>query len=255
MIDTVLFDIGGTLVTQRKSQQRSLDYARYIISRLAENGITIDTRPQDLAELLHVRAEEYKHRGERTCTEFPNPRVWSEFFLRDFNIREELLAPFSEELSFNYDYLRLENNPREGLLEMSERLTSMGMKLGVITNTISTTFAMKALKEYGVYKYYRDIVTSCGCGIRKPDPRIFDLAMQRIGSTRETTCYVGDTISRDVLGSRKAGLAMVIKIDNPSVSHRDVAFQGEDAPKPDYTIERLDEIPKIIEEFNRKETA
>ncbi len=255
MIDTVLIDIGGTLVTQRKTQQRSIDYARYIINRLAENGINIDSDPQSLAELLHVRAEEYKHRGEVTCKELPNSKVWSEFFLKDFNIKEELLAPFAEELSFNYDYLRLENNPREGLLGMSERLTSMGMKLGVITNTISMTFAINILKEYGAYKYYQDIVTSCGCGVRKPDPEIFDIAMKRIGSTRQTTCYVGDTISRDVLGSRNAGLAMVIKIDNPSVSHRDVAFRGPDAPKPDHTIEKLDEIPQIIEEFNRKETT
>jgi FMN phosphatase YigB (HAD superfamily) len=62
---------------------------------------------------------------------------------------------------------------------------------------------------------------------------------------------VGDTISRDVLGSRNSGLAMCILIRNPSVSHRDKAFQGPDAPKADYTIDTLEEIPAIIRNFNR----
>ncbi len=255
MIDTVLFDIGGTLLTARTSPERLVNHARYLIFRLSENGIVIDTPPEKFASLLHENAEEYKHWGERTCRELPSIRVWNEFFLKDYCIGEKKLAPLVEEFSFTYDYIRLENKPREGLKEMSERLTSMGIKLGIITNTISKSFAAHILKEYEVDHYYQDIVTSSECGIRKPDPKVFDYAMEHIGSTRETTCYVGDTISRDVLGARNAKLAMAIKINNPSVAHRDVDFQGPDAPGPDYTIDKLDEIPQIIGDYNRKETT
>ncbi len=253
MIDTVLFDIGGTLLTQKRNPQRTLNHARYIIHRLAEYGIHIDTPPEQFAELLHQRAEEYKHLGEQTCREYPSVKVWNDFFLRDYSIGEDRLAPVAEELSFTYDYIRLDNRPRSGLLEMSRMLSAMGMKLGIITNTISRSFAAHFLRENNIEKYYQDIVTSCEFGIRKPNPEIFYYAMSRIGSAKETTCYVGDTISRDVLGSRNAGLAMVIKINNPGVAHRDVDFQGPDAPKPDYIIDRLDEIPQIIGRFNIKE--
>ncbi|MBR2281761.1 MAG: HAD family hydrolase [Spirochaetales bacterium] len=253
MIDTVLFDIGGTLLTQRRDHQRTVNYARYIIYRLSEHGIRIDTQPEEFAQILNSRAEEYKHLGERTCREYPSVQVWRDFFLKDYGIGVDLPAPLAEELSFTYDYIRLDNRPREGLLGMSEKLASMGMKLGIVTNTISKTFAAHMLKEYHVEKYYQDIVTSCEFGIRKPDPDIFNHAMERIGSVKETTCYVGDTISRDVLGSRNAGLALVIRINNPSIAHRDAGFQGPDAPKPDFTIDRLDEIPQIIGRFNRKE--
>lgn len=253
MIDTVLFDIGGTLLTQQKNPERTVNHARYIIFRLAELGIKIDTPPEEFAQMLHQRAEDYKHLGEKTCKEYPSVQVWNDFFLKDYNIGEDRLAPIAEELSFTYDYIRLDNRPREGLLEMSEKLTSMGMKLGIITNTISRSFSAHFLRENNVEKYYQDIVTSCEFGIRKPNPEIFYYAMNRIGAAKETTCYVGDTISRDVLGSRNAGLAMVIKINNPSVAHRDIDFQGPDAPQPDYIVNRLDEIPQIIGRFNIKE--
>ena len=76
--------------------------------------------------------------------------------------------------------------------------------------------------------------------------------MRQMGTCAAETGYVGDTISRDVLGSRNAGLGLVIRIDNPLIAHRDAAFQGPDAPKADYVIKELDELPSILSEINGK---
>lgn len=255
MIDTVLFDIGGTLLTAKNSPQRAVRHAQYLLNRLEEHGIVLDVTAEKLATDLHENSEEYKHWGERNRRELPNVKIWNEFYLKEYNLGEEVLAPIAEELSFCHDYIRINNQQRPGLKQMLQELTDMGMKIGVISNIISRTFVPHILREYGVEHYFQDIVTSCESGIRKPDPKIFQYAMDRIGSTKETTCYVGDTISRDVLGSRNAELAMIIKINNPSVAHRDVAFQGPDAPKPDYTIDGLEEIPGIISNFNKNNTG
>ena len=161
----------------------------------------------------------------------------------------ELIA---ENLCFTFDYIRKDNRPRPNLKETLDQLKVMGMKMGIITNTMSKTFADHILKEFGVSDYFQVIVKSCEFGTRKPHPDIFRHAMELIGSTKDTTCYVGDTISRDVIGSRNAELAMSIKIINKSIFHRDKAFQGQDTPKADFEIDDLIEIPKIIETFNKE---
>ena len=63
--------------------------------------------------------------------------------------------------------------------------------------------------------------------------------------------YVGDTLSRDVLGSRNAGVALSIQISNPSAAKRDAAFVGTGLA-PDALIHDLAEIPGIIRDFNAR---
>ena len=47
-------------------------------------------------------------------------------------------------------------------------------------------------------------------GIEKPDPRFFELALERSGARRETTIHVGDIYHVDVVGARAAGLRGVL---------------------------------------------
>ena len=254
MIDTVLFDIGGTLIKHTHSAQRSLLYSRFVKQTLAGIGIDITLDDQEFFDKIYGNQEVYKHRGETTFSELPPLEVWKDNILREFDITTDKLENVAESLSFTYDYIRMENSPRPNLRQSLEQLRSMGLKLGIITNTISETFAEHILNEYKVLPFFPVIVKSCEFGIRKPHPAIFEHAMEMIGSTKETTCYVGDTISRDVLGSRNAGLAMAIKIRNSSIAHRDTAFQGFDAPKADFEMDDLIEIPGIIETFNKERT-
>ena len=93
---------------------------------------------------------------------------------------------------------------------------------------------------------------SSDVGIRKPDPRIFEVALKKMGVSAKETGYVGDTISRDVIGAHNAGLGLNIRINNPRIAHRDVKYQGADIPKPDYVIEQLYELPEIIRKVNQQ---
>lgn len=252
MIDTVLFDIGGTLIQQLHSTERTLLYSNYVKHLLSEHGITITESDADFYERLRANAEVYKHLGETTFRELDQRVIWKDYILRDYPITAECIDRIAENLCFTFDYIRKNNRERVNLKETLEQLKAMGMKMGIITNTMSKTFADHILREFGVSGYFPVIVKSCEFGIRKPHPAIFQHAMDLMGSTKETTCYVGDTISRDILGSRNADLTMVIKISNESIAHRDRDFQGTDAPKADFEIEDLIEIPRIIETFNKE---
>ncbi len=252
MITTLLFDIGGTLLTVRDSAGLRLRFAERLLERLALYGIFPDTDASALAVSLHENSEIYKHWSEKHLTELPGARIWNEFYLKEFHIGEEKLAPIAEELSFLYDYERVCNLRRPGLSETFERLHAMGLHLGIISNIISTSFAPHILKEYGIERFCECVVMSSTAGVRKPDPAVFRMAMDELGVTPEETAYVGDTLSRDVAGSRNAGLALAIRIHNPQSAHRDLGLSEEGALKPDFTIRELTELPELIQNYNAK---
>ncbi len=246
MISTVLFDLGGTLHSVIKKPDSMRRFAARLLERLSDYGIVLDTTPEALAVSLHENGEAYKHLSERLLRELPAAQIWNEHYLREFHIGEQRLAPIAEELSFLYDYDRLTLMRKPRLKETIEELHAMGLRMGIVSNIISTSLVPHILNEYGIAQYMECIVMSSAAGYRKPDPRIFELALNELGVTAQETCYVGDTISRDVLGARNANLGLVVRISNPSIAHRDVGFTGPDAPKPDATIDELCELPDIL---------
>ncbi len=251
MIKTLLFDIGGTLLTVHNSPELRTAFGETLKKRLALYGLPLEVSAEQLGLQIHENGELYKHWAEEHKAELPQARIWSDFYLREYHFSEEQLAPYAEELSFRFDYDRVELKRRPDVYEALTRLHDMGIRLGIITNVQSTSFAPHILKEYGIDKLMDCLVMSSEAGCRKPDPAIFRLAMDQLGVTPEETGYVGDTISRDVLGSRNAGLGLVVQIRNPKVAHRDAAFLGRpDCPVPDYLIDELSELIPILEAVN-----
>ena len=50
------------------------------------------------------------------------------------------------------------------------------------------------------------VIASCEYGIRKPDKRIFDLALKKAGLTASEVWYCGDTFDLDIVGAYHAGI-------------------------------------------------
>lgn len=251
MIHGVLFDLGGTLHTSSSPAGRELWFARRLLERLADYGIALEASPEALAASLSRNAESYKRETEHTLRELPAPEIWSRYYLRDYGISRELLAPIAEELSFLYDYERVRVMRRPHLAETMETLRRMGIRMGVISNIISTSVVPHFLREYGIAGYMEAVVTSSETGIRKPSPEIFRVAEREMNLQPEELAYVGDTISRDVIGTRAAGWRLMIQISNPAIAHRDAGLDPE-AHRPDYRIQDLAEIPAIIARENSR---
>jgi putative hydrolase of the HAD superfamily len=54
------------------------------------------------------------------------------------------------------------------------------------------------------------VVDSQVVGLEKPDPRIFAVALERMGLPPERTVYIGDLRSVDAAGARNAGMHFVL---------------------------------------------
>lgn len=251
MIRGVLFDLGGTLHVSDSPEGRDVWFARRLLDRLADYGIPLDAAPEELARKLHENGEAYKRHSEKDLRELPPPEIWNDWYLRDWDIGRERLGPIAEELSFLYDYERMRVIRRPYIKETLDALRVQGMKLGLISNIISLSVAPHFLEEYGVRDYMNCIVLSSATGIRKPSADIFRAAERELGLGPEELAYVGDTLSRDVMGTRNAGWRLMIQIKNPGAARRDKGLEHSGL-KPDYLVEGLEEIPKIIRKVNEK---
>jgi len=252
MISAVLFDMGGTLHTSHTDEARRLWFARRLMDRLGDYGIGIGLSEEAFSDLLDRNAAEYKAESERTYRELPPDVVWNEWFLKGLDIPAERIRPIAEELSFLYDYERVCNVRRPGLVECMAALRSAGLRLGIISNIISESIVPHFLAEYGISQMMDCVVTSSGTGLRKPSPAIFRVAEEALRLPPESLVYVGDTLSRDVLGVRNAGWCAVIQIDNPASRHRDAGLEHAHI-EPDYFIHDLNEIPALIARIEEEE--
>ena len=250
MIQAVLFDLGGTLHTSDSPAGWDVRYAARLLERLADYGIRLELSPDALALMLKTNCEVYKHHTEQILRELPAAEIWSDYYLRGLGVSREALEPIAEELSFRYDYDRTRVIRRPHLKQTIDALRDMGIRMGLISNIISTSVAPHFLAEYGIEDAMECVVLSSVTGIRKPDPEIFRVAERAMNLKPEQLAYVGDTLSRDVRGVRNAGWRCMIQIRNPSIAHRDRGLEHSGLV-PDYLIDDLAEIPAIIQKENQ----
>ena len=98
-----------------------------------------------------------------------------------------------------------------------------------------------------VAHYFKAVILSSKVRIRKPDPAIYFLACRAIGKEPAQCAYVGDNPIRDVEGTRKAGFAKMIRIDEPDTIKNE---PQEIILQPDHTITRISQLLDIFPPLN-----
>ena len=120
-----------------------------------------------------------------------------------------------------------------GTVEALARLRTAGMRLAVISN--SDGRAATALAAGGLLDQFEFVIDSGEVGVAKPDPRIFRMALDRMGIEPADALYVGDLYEVDVVGARAAGLDVVLL--DPSGEHA-----GRDVKTVRSVVELADEL-------------
>jgi len=87
-------------------------------------------------------------------------------------------------------------------------LKQSGYRIGVVSNAEGRV--AEDLDGAGFKGLFETVVDSHHVGVEKPDPKIFRIAMERMGVKPETTVYVGDVPAVDVEGARAAGLTPLL---------------------------------------------
>ena len=245
-INTVFFDLGYTLVYfDGDFLQKTSESYTVLAHALNREGCSLDV--VKFAERFQDLVTQYYHDRERDLRERPMDQFVRQA-LREANqdhlSNGKVRSALNEMYSITEDRWRLEEDTHPTLKELTRR----GFHLGIITNAADARDVARIIDSHELRGYFETIVISADLGVRKPDPRIFEVAMQRTGSKPETAVMVGDTLGADILGAHHAGLRG-IWITRRSENPNNALLRN--SITPDAEISSLAEIPALLERLNR----
>jgi putative hydrolase of the HAD superfamily len=210
---------------------------------LIERGLDPGMDLSGLQAAILSGMKAYQAWREKSEVELSPERVWTEYVFPDHGLSKERLRAAAEDVTFFYETHYHTRHLRPEAPAVLDTLHREGLHLAIISNIISRRLVQCRLAEYGIAHYFDPVVTSSNFGWRKPNARIFVEAARLLGLPPVACAYVGDTISRDVIGARRAEYGLVIQIKSFLTDKVD---SGTDSMPPDAIIQDLMQIVNLV---------
>ncbi len=237
-LDAVIFDAGGTLVR--------LDF-EWIAEMLAGLGVEVTVEALRHGEIHGRRlydaaaiAPQALAPGEKhppLGTVAPVEAYWGGMLQAAGCPREQLAEALARMDARQKSDQFLWARPMEGAREVLDALPGMGLRLACVSN--SDGRAQKHLERYDLVRGLEFVLDSQIVGIEKPDPRIFDLALEKLEVDPNRALYVGDIRSVDEHGSRSAGMQFVLLDPYGTYARQDTASIASIEYLPSYLSEHF----------------
>lgn len=239
-IRTVVFDFIGTLtsVNGYSLEASTLKLHKAIVD--AGFGVS----EKNFLEAYGQAHEKYRIIRYQELVEVTNA-VWISDALNHLGFKtdpEDARLKIAVNVFFE-DYLNsLELNPcaKQLLSQLSKRY-----KLGLISNFTYAPVIYAALRRLGINRFLNAVLVSEDVGWRKPNKKIFEEALRRLGAKSEETVYVGDSPLEDIGGAAATGMKTVFV---PSQFYT-LENLYESKKRPDLIATDICELHKIFPEF------
>jgi putative hydrolase of the HAD superfamily len=187
--DVLICDFGGVLTTPL--QEGFLAYQE-------ESGVSLE----ELGKAMGRAAEEH---GDHPL-----------FMLERGEITEaEFSARIEPHLEDGFDLARLRSlyferiEPNGPMIEYVRELRVRGVRAALLTNNVREWEPIWRSKLPEVDELFELVVDSAFVGLRKPDPAIFELTLERLGGVAPERCVFVDDLEVNCVAARALGLAAV----------------------------------------------
>jgi putative hydrolase of the HAD superfamily len=249
-IQAVFFDMGGTIETYGWTPELRIRETEGLQQLLVKAGIVLGLTNEQLYETISAGLDRYHQVSLQTMDEIPPERVWNEYILAGCPGNWKICAAVAEDLMFFIETHYFQRAMRPEIPGVLEAVQKMGLKIGLISNVNSRSQVPFNLDLYGIRRFFDPIILSSEYGRRKPDPAIFHYAARLAKVPTGECVYIGDRVSRDIVGARKAGFKLAVQI-------RHDFEHGEDdsGASPDAVIDRMTEILDILQNELRNSHA
>ena len=191
----ILFDAGNTLVW--------MDHP-FLVTLLAEHGIETTSEALLCAEYDAKLVLDELVRSGRPANDQARGKVYFAEIFRRLGVPDERFPAVAERLWARHAERNLWSLVRDHAVGTLEELRGLGYRLAVISNADGRVEAL--LESVGLRPHFEFVIDSAAVGMEKPDPRIFRMALERMGVEPHEAAYVGDIYEIDVVGARNAGL-------------------------------------------------
>jgi putative hydrolase of the HAD superfamily len=121
------------------------------------------------------------------------------------------------------------------------KLKKMNLQTAIVSNHHNPDALLQHLDRLRLSPYFACVFISASVGYRKPGSRIFNDCLSQLGVEKQQAVFVGDSLEYDVEGAKRAGIRSILLTDEMLQNQR-----SESGTCPDFTINDLMEVPKIV---------
>ncbi len=241
-IKVVLFDMYGTLVDIKTNEHgndifenlsKFLEYRRVFLSGNVLKELYFDQINQQIS-------------GSRE--KFPEidvARAFGQILRESGGTTDRMLSILISQLyrAFSREHLRLFEDTFWTLNEFRKHY-----RLGIISDA-QRLFCKPELRAMRIENFFDSIVISSDYGFRKPDPRLFHIALDLFNVEASEAVYIGNNFNTDIIGAKNAGLAAAYLIREMEYNRK-----GADPDiKPDDVLPDLREALLKVGELGRSD--
>lgn len=233
MIKATVFDLDDTLYN---STELSTHARRSAIRAMNALGLpaTFDEASQVLSEVVEEYGSNYNYHFDQ--------------MLKRLNVESSKMKLFIAAGMIAYHDVKFASmRPFHDVIPTFIELRKSEIKICVLSDG-------NAIKQYEkilrlrLQDFLDDTIISEEVGIRKPNPKLFELPLQRFKIKPQECIYIGDNYERDIIPCKRLGIWTVLihrggKHDQPSFSDKETA--------PDYELSNLKDLISIIKEVNQ----
>ncbi|MFD2670696.1 HAD-IA family hydrolase [Marinicrinis sediminis] len=230
----VFLDAGDTLVTVPEAQETVQKY-------LAEKQFT--AQPKQIEAFFREAFDRFYYQKELDAEAVCSPESDRTYWI---GIYDYVLAQLGAQDKLQEDEIHrcchelydLFVSPSQYVLfpdvkPALAQLQQRGYKIGLISNFAPTLRAI--LEEKGILSYFDPVLVSTEVGIEKPNPRIFQMALEQSGLQSSDVLYIGDHEINDIWSPNQVGIDAVKIIRYPYQTE-----QGDGTKKGEHIHSLLD---------------
>jgi HAD superfamily hydrolase (TIGR01549 family) len=240
--EVIFFDLGNTLIYFDGNWERVRHESALAAVRYFE---TLGYHEMDwgkFGDTLVRRIQRYYVERENEYFEYPTERLM-ESILSEFECEAIFVDHIRPALSAMYSISQAFWHPEEDAAPTLEKLIARGHRLGIISNAAYSLDVQQLIEKADLHSYFEEIIISADIGLRKPHPRIFEVALERMMVDPTRAVMIGDTLSADIQGAKNSKMA------NIWITRRADPVKNRfflDTIRPDRIILGLSELPELL---------
>lgn len=241
--EVIFFDLGNTLMYDKDpwgpifpraedAMRKSLEQAGYPLAENAYGG-------------FKTIFDMYYHRRQDTIQEETTVQLLRELMDAQGASPSDkvLLAAIEAMYAITQENWYVE----EDAIPTLEALRGMGYRLGLISNAADDENVQELVNKGNLRPHFEVILSSAACGIRKPDARIFQFALDHFKVDPNNTAMIGDMLDADILGANRLGIYS-IWVNRRAQAPPD----GELEIQPQAIVASLRAIPSLLKDLEEE---
>ena len=192
----VIFDIDNTVypydICNNMGEQSMYEYL------LSKNYLT----KEEFIALLSA-AKAYVKTNNNGTAACHNRMLYSQHICENFGIYDPTAVIELYNAYWNSYFTVMK--PFDGVEELMHKLIDSGIHIGFCTD-LTVDIQLRKLTELGLGKIPHILVTSEEVGAEKPDRRMFETALKKLGVAANEAIMVGDSVEKDIDGAERVGI-------------------------------------------------